>query len=418
MSWYSRCSWCGCPFNGGNCRCCTNKTAFVANSVFANGVDLVLEKEFASFALQAANNSTHTPEPSQRFNSICYDDDDDDEERTIPLRDIISQLPPSIVITTSPPFLPIEDSEDSLIMGNEDLNTILEKETDEFIKSSVEDLIPIPNESEDTSGSYSECIFPSCNDFSPINVFEEKFMTFSNPIFDSNDNFTSSDDESLSDEDVLEDNVLENIESKDSYYSNLDEPDLLVTPLSDANEDKCFDPEGDFDEIDAFLDIDTSTDVKDGYHDSEGDIIYLESLLTNETIHSLPSEVFLHHDTKSLKDESVINDSKNMVKIFDPEIHEKKISPTYVSLPFTDRYYLFFTYIIRILLLYFTYPVVSPFLLSSGGEDTIFDPGISAFHFSHRSRTLLCFNVYSNILNESPMEICSSTCFYPNITMI
>ncbi|GKE35542.1 hypothetical protein Tco_1454864, partial [Tanacetum coccineum] len=75
-----------------------------------------------------------------------------------------------------------------------------------------------------------------------------------------NNDFTSSDDESLSDEDVPEDvkiysnplfefddeyisndinslfdEVLENIESKDSYVSNLDEPPLLVTPLSDAN---------------------------------------------------------------------------------------------------------------------------------------------------------------------------------------
>ncbi|GKG60455.1 hypothetical protein Tco_0612056, partial [Tanacetum coccineum] len=50
--------------------------------------------------------------------------------------------------------------------------------------------------------------------------------------------------------------VLEDIESKDSHVSNLDEPDLLVTPLSDANEDECFDPGGDIDEIDAFLDID------------------------------------------------------------------------------------------------------------------------------------------------------------------
>ncbi|GKD84770.1 hypothetical protein Tco_1355924 [Tanacetum coccineum] len=103
-------------------------------------------------------------------------------------------------------------------------------------------------------------------------------MTFSNPLFDSNDDFTSSDDKSLSDEDVSEDNVkiysnplfefdneyissdinplfnkvLEDIESEDSYVSKLDEPDLLVTPLSDANEDECFDPGGEIDEIDAF----------------------------------------------------------------------------------------------------------------------------------------------------------------------
>nr|GFA95763.1 hypothetical protein [Tanacetum cinerariifolium] len=115
-----------------------------------------------------------------------------------PLRDIISQLPSSIVITTSPPVLPIEDPEDSLIMGNEELSTIPKKETDEVIKSSVEYFVPIPSEFEDTSGSNSECDLPSCDDFSPINVPKGKSVTFSNPLFDSNDDFTSSDDESLS----------------------------------------------------------------------------------------------------------------------------------------------------------------------------------------------------------------------------
>ncbi|GKG04881.1 hypothetical protein Tco_0315268, partial [Tanacetum coccineum] len=54
---------------------------------------------------QASNLNTHTPEPSRRLNSICYDDgdDDDDEESTIPLNEIISQIPPSIAIT---PVLP------------------------------------------------------------------------------------------------------------------------------------------------------------------------------------------------------------------------------------------------------------------------------------------------------------------------
>nr|GFB95120.1 hypothetical protein [Tanacetum cinerariifolium] len=64
-------------------------------------------------------------------------------ENTIPLNDIISQETPSIVITTFPPVLPNEDPEDSLIMGNEEINTIPKKESHEFIKSSVEDLIPI-----------------------------------------------------------------------------------------------------------------------------------------------------------------------------------------------------------------------------------------------------------------------------------
>ncbi|GKB58209.1 hypothetical protein Tco_0914395 [Tanacetum coccineum] len=206
--------------------------------------------------------------------------------------------------------------EDSLIMWNEELSTILEKESDEFIKSSVEDLIPIPSEFEDTSKSDSDCDLSLCDDFS-------------NPLFNSNDDFTSSDDESLSDEDVPEDNVkiysnplfefddeyissdvnplfdevLEDIKSKDSYVSNLDEPVLLVTPLFDTNEDECFDPGGEFDEIDDFLDMDISMKIENSYHDSEGDIIYLESLLINDIIPNLPPEELLDHNLRSLKDE-------------------------------------------------------------------------------------------------------------------
>ncbi|GKD27311.1 hypothetical protein Tco_1233525 [Tanacetum coccineum] len=82
--------------------------------------------------------------------------------------------------------------------------------------------------------------------------------------------------------------ALENIENKDSYVSNLDEPALLVTPLSDANENECFDPGGD--EIDAFLDLDISTEIENNFHESEGDIIFLEKLLINNTFPNLPSE--------------------------------------------------------------------------------------------------------------------------------
>ncbi|GKC28883.1 hypothetical protein Tco_1036177, partial [Tanacetum coccineum] len=280
-------------------------------------------------------------------------------------------------------------------MWDEDLSTIPEKESDEFIKSSVEDLVPIPSESEDTSGSDSDCDLPSCDDFSPINVFEEKTMTFSNPLFDSNDDFTSSDDESLSDEDVPEEN---NIESKDSYVSNLDELALLVTPLSDANEDECFNPGGKINEIDTFLDMDISTDIDNVYHDSEGDIIYLESLLINDIIPNLPPKVFLDDDPKNLKDEPDNKDLKSMDKVFDPGIHEKIFSPTYVSLPFEDRHYLSFTYVIRIFLPYFAYPVDSSLPLSSGSEDIIFHPGISAYSF------------YSlePVAYECPMEVFSS----------
>nr|GEW66261.1 hypothetical protein [Tanacetum cinerariifolium] len=157
--------------------------------------------------VQAANLSTHTFKPSRRFNSIFYEDDDD-EKRTIPLQQVanLSTYPSkrfnsfcydddddedyTVVIT---PDFPITDY---LIMENEHLDTIPETEADEFIKSSVENLLPIPSESEDFFNIKSECDMPDCDD-SQTTIFS----TFSNPFFDDS---TSSDDESSQEEVIHE----------------------------------------------------------------------------------------------------------------------------------------------------------------------------------------------------------------------
>ncbi|GJU42986.1 hypothetical protein Tco_1200252 [Tanacetum coccineum] len=112
---------------------------------------------------QVVNLDTYTPEPSQcRKIPICYDDDDD-EESSIPLRDIIiSELPPCIAIT---PVLLTEEPVDSLIMEDKHLDTIPATESDEVIKSSVEDLVHTPSESDGISES--ECDLPVCDDSSP-----------------------------------------------------------------------------------------------------------------------------------------------------------------------------------------------------------------------------------------------------------
>ncbi|GJY52429.1 hypothetical protein Tco_0443276 [Tanacetum coccineum] len=328
-----------------------------------NGMSIEINKKKELQHLeQVINLSTY---PSQHFKSFCYDDNDDYdyEESTIPLNEIYYQISSSIAIT---PVLQTLEPEDSLIMGNEDLSTILENELDEFINSSVEDFVPIPSESEDTSGSDSD--LPSCDDFSPINVYEEKSVTFSNPLFDSNDDFTSSDDESLSDEDVPEDNfkiylnplfefddeyissdvnplfdeVLENIESKDSYVSNLDEPALLVTPLSDFNEDECFDPGGDVDEIEFLLHHNTSTlklsiaSILEGFTNEP-------SLEENDDLSDLESK---ENEWKKILYDAPTDDLMTEDKVFDPGIHETNFSPTYVRLPFEDRHYLSLTYVI------------------------------------------------------------------------
>nr|GEX89773.1 hypothetical protein [Tanacetum cinerariifolium] len=89
------------------------------------------------------------------------------------------------------------------------------------------------------------------------------------------------------------------------------------------------------------------------------------------------------NEWKKILYDAPINDLMTEDKVFDPETHDQIFSPTYVGLPFEDRHYLFFTYVVRIFHPHFTYLVDSPFLLSSESEDTIFDPDISAFHFFH-----------------------------------
>nr|GEX01466.1 hypothetical protein [Tanacetum cinerariifolium] len=84
------------------------------------------------------------------------------------------------------PIIPNEPV-DSLSMGDEHLNTIPATESDEFMKSCVENLVPNPSEFEGKNG----CDVPAC------------FTTFSNVLFDAEYEFNSNDGQSLSDEDFL-----------------------------------------------------------------------------------------------------------------------------------------------------------------------------------------------------------------------
>ncbi|GKD10862.1 hypothetical protein Tco_1190547 [Tanacetum coccineum] len=78
----------------------------------------------------------------EKMTSICDmvdNDDDEEEESSIPLKDIIIfGLPPCVAIT---PVLLTEEPVDSLIIEDEHLDTIPATESDEVIKSSVEDLV-------------------------------------------------------------------------------------------------------------------------------------------------------------------------------------------------------------------------------------------------------------------------------------
>ncbi|GJY16453.1 reverse transcriptase domain-containing protein [Tanacetum coccineum] len=130
-------------------------------------------------------------------------------------------------------------------------------------------------------------------------VHEENFQVYSNPLFEFDDNFTSSNVNPLFNE------MVEDVKNENSNVSDSDEPVLLNTPLTDKVE--CFAPEDDIDEIDAFLAMEVSSNFEEGYFDSEGDVIFLENLLSDDTTHNLAPEVIFDHEPK--QNESIHNTS-------------------------------------------------------------------------------------------------------------
>ncbi|GJY04143.1 hypothetical protein Tco_0370083 [Tanacetum coccineum] len=113
------------------------------------------------------------------------------------------------------PVLPTKEPDNSLSMRDEHLSTIPKTKSDELIKSSVENLVPTLNEFEDLSKDLSdiesECDVPVC----------DNFTTFSNHLFDADDDFSSSDDELFSDEDV----------PKEIYSNPLFDEEIISTKI-------------------------------------------------------------------------------------------------------------------------------------------------------------------------------------------
>ncbi|GJR48142.1 hypothetical protein Tco_1316245 [Tanacetum coccineum] len=212
---------------------------------------------------------------------VCYDDDDD-EESSIPLKDIISELPPCVAITSA---LSTEKPVDSLIMEDEHLDTIPETESDEFIKSSVENLFPTPSEPEDFSDIESECDVLVC----------DNLTNFSNPLFDANDDDASSDEEEFK---------------------------ISSNPLFDLDEVSPID-----DEIDSLLDefageLTRLQSIPPGIDninlDPEGDIFFLESLLYDNSSPRPPEEFNYENPTESFSPSPIpVEDSDSLMEEID-----------------------------------------------------------------------------------------------------
>nr|GFC32825.1 hypothetical protein [Tanacetum cinerariifolium] len=88
------------------------------------------------------------------------------------------------------PVLSTEEPDNSLSMGDEHLDTILATESDEVTKSSIEDLVPIPSESEGIPDTM--CDVHLVNNLTPVDA-KDHFEI----VINSNDDYSSSADDSL-----------------------------------------------------------------------------------------------------------------------------------------------------------------------------------------------------------------------------
>ncbi|GJW52459.1 hypothetical protein Tco_0093810 [Tanacetum coccineum] len=191
------------------------------------------------------------PERSDDYTEVTYDKEQClSDHYTAPI------TPPAY--TPSIPFLATMEPTNTLLMGDEVISTIPARETNEFIKSSVDDLVPIPREPEVTSDSVLKCDMPATTPLPPTDDGEVDFdinsplgeqvvdflmenvdvaglprhlvkrsfdATFSNSLFDFNDDFTLCNDNPLFDEE------FEDISSMDlpELTPVIDESTLLVT---------------------------------------------------------------------------------------------------------------------------------------------------------------------------------------------
>ncbi|GKE53247.1 hypothetical protein Tco_1488403 [Tanacetum coccineum] len=295
---------------------------------------------FTTYTIHLTKSATIITNPSEltrhiyHNHDIFYDGDNDEALFPNEVEKIQQILERTLFDAITPDFL----ITNSLSMGDEHLSTISETESEELIKSSVENLVPTLSESEDLSKDLSD-IESECNDFT----------TVSNPLFDADNDFSSSDDKSFFDKDVPKENfkffsnplfdeeiistkidphhfneesdLIESLLNRDTliisspmfdslledFSGELVHIDLIPPGIFKAD----FDPEEEIrlveelfdslmEEIDLFLTLDDSMPpgIKNDDYDSEGDILFLEELLSNDSP-SLPENESFHFDVPS-----------------------------------------------------------------------------------------------------------------------
>ncbi|GJY40752.1 hypothetical protein Tco_0428022 [Tanacetum coccineum] len=333
---------------------------------------------------------------------LFYFDDDDDEYTVIWRR-----------LKAITPDEPSEELEDPLIMGEEELSTIPEKD-----KSSVEDLVPIPNGSKGFSDDICD------NDHFDAESLLSQDILITSPKIDflskeftdelapippgmDEDEFDEEEDDCYDDDTSSDDDSFENID-----YVEASPPDSDLVSLEEVEDvilrDKLSNVYLLISKIEALNDNPTLSSFS--YSDNSFSDHTEETRSGSSTTHannSLPeydSFLFEVEPDQGGLISIVISDNSNDPLLEPPEfesfhfdLYDDPLFPRPPPEPPDVEISLIvetdapvinnvdelnedddsFTFVIRTFLPFLTYPEVSPLLSSTGSEDTIFDPGIS-----------------------------------------
>ncbi|GJR01037.1 hypothetical protein Tco_0524021 [Tanacetum coccineum] len=362
---------------------------------------------------------------------VFYNDDD---EYTIQYKEYLENY--SNAITT---VLPTEEPDNSLSMRDEHIDTIPDTESDEVIKPSVEDLVPIPSESKGISDNMCDVPF---RDNSPFDALKDHFEIFS----DSNDDCTSSDDdyvkasppdyELVSLEEVkdfypedgendtyillkIKDDILREkllninvlIAKIESLYDNLTPSSLSYSDNSLPEFETFSDHTEETRSGSTTTHADNSLPEYDSFHfeiePDQGELsrVVMETILGEPRVHVpnvLPTHPTVYQDLDfspsddSLRPDLVVSfPSRTRNKIFDPGISIEVQSEIFLSLDEISNLFISDP----------LFPVIDTLLpFSFENEDKVFNPGIlsskeekSPHSLSHRG-----FNAFQ-LISDSPM---------------
>nr|GEV59593.1 agenet-like domain-containing protein [Tanacetum cinerariifolium] len=380
--------------------------------------------------------------------TICNDDDDDDEDY-------------AIIVT---PSLSTEEPDNSLSMGDEHLDTISATKSDEFIKSSVENLVSIPSESEGNPDNM--CDVPFHDNSLPLDVSKDQFEDFS----DSNDDSTSNDDDSFSIDNIeyveasppdyevvslevmeivipevggIDDDILLTIKD-DILCEKLLNVNLLIAKIKALNDNPT--PSFDFMTKSSFTSLNfllkkTNTfdnslpkfeifcfdleEISSGSTTTRSDISLPEyEAFYDDHVKEISSGSTTTHSDSSLYDSFIFDLSINPFPPDEPNsgdftmdvvedifptreqrVHDYNDLPTHppfqLNLDFILSSESLFAYVVWIFLPFLSYSIAPQFLLSFGNEDTIFDPGYSQNLKTHAEGFCPSSLHFLSFINES-----------------